>query len=787
MNSSTYKERVGIAFVLCGCAATLALSLCADTYNVASGETETHSGLTESSRTIKSGDGTLVLSGDNTLYGLETKAGTLRLNGGTTTVDGPGGTSSSAGTFGQGGGVTIIEGGATVKVWNAGGVGWAVATDGGDLMITNGTFQPVTYTPGSGKEFLHAMYATSNCRLIVQDEGVFKWPTVRACQTYKSELADVIGIFLNAGGQMYVDRFSLNESGCYASIRYNGGTLHMTSEGNLYTGTASRWDNVKSYVDAGGFHLVNDVGTVTIDKPLFTGTGDGEPDGGVHFISTKTVRLSSANSTFKGGTWLEGNMTLQNFSGSDGAFGAVPSSPTTNIFIKGNVTIFGGNGSDNYILHRNRNIAIDARKTVTIGANSSGTGFRIGGEIAVPDGEGCQKDTIVKFGGWDGLVVLDTGDGRTNRLDRVQVLKRLEIASGTTVVRSPSNGTGDIGPIYIAGNAEAYSDSAGRLTVSGGKLVIEGGRYFNANKYAQVVVNGGTISAMADYAEYLNGLGGGPAKLTVENGGLFECFRVRVSQSNAANEINVNTGGVLRTAYLMMSANSCSGTVNLNGGTIVAYESSTVSSTDAGYYRNNFIGDGSSKWDNVIMRVLAGGAKFNTDGYSPKVNVPLVSGVGGGETDGGLTKSGSGTLMMTKTSTYNGPTRLDGGTLKFADTGDASGRGGRPDTDIEFTAEALMDCAEHPFVEAPSLGMGAGKVIRVVGAEDLDDSQWQGKWHVVATFENEIDALPDVVFALKDGTVVSTSNGWNNWTFRISADGRSLEFKRLLGTAIVVR
>ena len=108
-------------------------------------------------------------------------------------------------------------------------------------------------------------------------------------------------------------------------------------------------------------------------------------------------------------------------------------------------------------------------------------------------------------------------------------------------------------------------------------------------------------------------------------------------------------------------------------------------------------------------------------------------------------------------------------------------------TDIEFTAEAIMDCAEHPFIEAPSLGMGAGKVIRVVGAEKLDDSQWQGKWHVVATFENEIDALPNIVFTHTDGTVLSSSNGWNNWTFRISSDGKSLEFKCLHGAAIIMR
>ena len=279
MNSSTCKKGVAVAFALSGCAMALMLPLCA---------TEHSDGLlsdiTETSRTIKTGSGMLTLSGNNSLVGLETKAGTLKINGGTTTIQGDGAAASSGSTFGQSGGITIVEGGATVKVWNTS--GWAVATSSGDLMVTNGTFQPVTYTPGSGKEFLHAISIPSDCtgcRLIVQDEGVFKWPKFRVCQAYKSELAEDIGIFLNAGGKIYTDTFYVDQSGCYAVIRYNGGAVNMTYEGSLYTGADARWDNVKSYVDAGGFHLVNDVGTVTIDKPLFTGTGDGEPDGGVHF------------------------------------------------------------------------------------------------------------------------------------------------------------------------------------------------------------------------------------------------------------------------------------------------------------------------------------------------------------------------------------------------------------------------------------------------------------------------------------------------------------------------
>ena len=774
MNSSTYKEKACWGFALCGCAMALTLPLYADTHNIASGETAL-SNITESSRTVKTGAGTLVLSGNNSLIGLQTSAGTLKINGGTTTITGGGGTSASNATFAQQGGTTIIEGGATV---NVNGTGYSLS-EGGDLMVTNGVFD-LTGGSGTGKEFLNAFYVGSSspsCKLIVQDEGVFKAGALRVSQTGTESLANKIGIVLNPGGKIYANTVWV-DGNRVGTVKFNGGKLYATGTNPSYNIATT---GVKTYVCEGGFHLVNNAGTFTINHPFLSGTGENEPDGGMHFISTKTIKLSSANSTFKGGTWLEGDMALQNISGSDGAFGAIPSSPTNNIFIKGNVTIFGGNGSDRYTLHRNRNIAIDAGKTVTIGANSSGTGFRIGGEINVPDGAGCATNTIVKFGGWDGLVVLDTGDGRTNRLDKVQVLNRLEIASGTTVVRSPSKGTGDSGPIYIAGNNSAYSDGEGRLTVSGGRLVIEGNRYFNANKYAHVVVNGGTISAMDDYAEYLNGLGGGPAKLTVENGGHFECFRIRVSQSNAANEINVNTGGVLRTAYLKMDSTGCSANINLNGGTIVAYESDTVSAADAATYRNRFIGDGSATWDNVVVRVLAGGARFDTDGHSPRINTPLVSGVAEGETDGGLTKLGEGTLTLVGANGYNGPTRLEGGTLTF--------NSARPDGDIEFPAAALTACTNSPLLWAKSIGsFRTGCGIRVTECETLDSESWTGEWHTVARFsEADVDSLPDIAFVKSDGTVVSTENSWNGWRFRIGADGRSLEFKGSRGTVLKIR
>ncbi len=177
---------------------------------------------------------------------------------------------------------------------------------------------------------------------------------------------------------------------------------------------------------------------------------------------------------------------------------------------------------------------------------------------------------------------------------------------------------------------------------------------------------------------------------------------------------------------------------------------------------------------------IYGGARFDTDGHSPRIKTPLVSGVSAGETDGGLTKLGAGTLTLTGANGYTGPTRLEGGTLVF--------NSDRPDGDIEFPAAALTVCtnAAAPLPWAKSIGsFRSGCGIRVTECETLDSASWSGGWHTVARFsETDLDALPAIKFVKSDGTVVSNGNGW---TFRINADRRRLEFRGFRGTLLLVR
>ena len=87
MRLSEFKAMVKLAACLSvafGCG----VSLMADTHTVESGE-ETLSNVTETSRTVKNGAGTLVLTGNNALgNGLQVEGGTLKFNGGTSSLVG---------------------------------------------------------------------------------------------------------------------------------------------------------------------------------------------------------------------------------------------------------------------------------------------------------------------------------------------------------------------------------------------------------------------------------------------------------------------------------------------------------------------------------------------------------------------------------------------------------------------------------------------------------------------------------------------------------------------------
>ena len=126
--------------------------------------------------------------------------------------------------------------------------------------------------------------------------------------------------------------------------------------------------------------------------------------------------------------------------------------------------------------------------------------------------------------------------------------------------------------------------------------------------------------------------------------------------------LNLNAGGTLTAGALVASqAGTNLAALNLNGGTLVAGASDPAGGT----FLPAITG--------LAVKVGSGGATVNSNGNVVTIAQPLLT---AGGTDGGFTKTGSGTLTLTGANTYTGPTKVSAGTL-LANTaaGSATGTG----------------------------------------------------------------------------------------------------------------
>lgn len=395
----------------------------------------------------------------------------------------------------------------------------------------------------------------------------------------------------------------------------------------------------------------------TFNTPLASGRADGSlhvtsSNGKIAFLYGRNTQTSTVLESY---IWFAPNR--------DASFGTVPSSPTDNILVTGNVTLFGDctHGDGNFAINQNRTLRISPGKFIQVGASGTLTFKNL--IVANPSsGLDFSTDTYFKVASnWTRLIVLDPGAGRTNAFGRLWVDNSCaKIASGTTLVAGPlqSNGygyTGGSAPLCVVGNGSSWATDRGYLAIEGGTLYApQNNVYVDVHSFGQVVVQNGGKIAMP-HVEWLNGHNS-RGRLTIGTRGEVAVHKFRLSGSgSAASEINLNQGGLLRTTQMYLYSNSQACDFNFNGGVFRLL-------TNVG---SNLFGNptDSGKWGSVRFRVLAGGAVFDTsDGWNMWWQRPLVSGAAN---DGGLAKSGSGQLIMTAANAYNGPTSLSGGTVQI--------------------------------------------------------------------------------------------------------------------------
>jgi autotransporter-associated beta strand protein len=361
---------------------------------------------------------------------------------------------------------------------------------------------------------------------------------------------------------------------------------------------------------------------------------------------------------------------------------------TINNYVKvfKNVTFDAANGDlalgNSTLDWRNDLLAAGGSLTLTLQGSQNGT---ISGNLNVANGTASQYN-ILKTGG--GTWTLANG-GSVNNVSLVQgTLKR---TGGTLAV------TGNLG--------STATTHAGALEVTGGTTTVSGNLVVGWNAAPAFTVSGGSLTAATIYHQDAGTATLNIGGTVVSSGG--NVYHTTNGTGTDSFTLNLNSGGSLTASSLFMSLGTNaqangnhSLTVNFDGGTLKA------GATAANLIAATPTGGASTRAINV--NVKAGGAVIDTNGFDATIQRPLLHDSAlGASPDGGLSKTGAGTLTLTGVNDYTGKTTIHTGTLKLASTGSIANS-----TDIKVANAATFD------VSAVSGGfvLGSGKSIGGDGA-----------------------------------------------------------------------
>jgi autotransporter-associated beta strand protein len=435
------------------------------------------------------------------------------------------------------------------------------------------------------------------------------------------------------------------------------GTL-ILSGSNTYPGTTTVSTGTLQ-LGAGGTSgyvsgAIVDNGAVTLDRTdsynlgnLISGAGSLTQNG------SGNVTLTASN-TYTGNTFVAaGTLTLGsslaiqnstlNYSAGTVSFGTLATA-----------TIGGLTGSGTTL---NLNNSTGTAVALTIGGNNTSntyTGTLIGAGSVTETGTGT---TILGSG----------AVGAANFSGGISVVTGTLQIGGVSNMSSGANFTlANTGPscnLIIADSAIVTTTGSltdGLVSANGIGYTTEGAVTVENNAHLTV----GSF-AFGDGATRLGGLGS--QTVTVQNSGVFT-----VNGTYNLNNTNPGTGQASNT------------TTNLKGGTL-AVQSFIESGANALHVANiqfnggtleALAGDGATAflptpaiYNEVVTDVDAGGLIFNSNGFTDTIGTNLLHG-SGTTPDGGLTKIGQGTLILSNNgNAYNGPTNVSTGLLVISQNG----------------------------------------------------------------------------------------------------------------------
>ena len=272
--------------------------------------------------------------------------------------------------------------------------------------------------------------------------------------------------------------------------------------------------------------------------------------------------------------------------------------------------------------------------------------FPKGIDVGSNDGGASDGALTMRGGTLSGPVNIGAASGKTGTLNYYGGT----ISSFTIGATSGSTGVLNIyGDLDFTGNlvlgtsgkTGVYTQECGVVTVSGDIYVGDGA---TASSFT---LNGGTNNAgrivipWAGSGTYSALVSGGKLNLSKTDDGIHLC------RFGGTSTFELRGGEVVANRiWKETTSDGVTAVVIFNGGVLKPNANNT----------SNFM----SAYSGMTVKVAEGGAIIDTDGYNVAIGAELTSGA---TMDGGLVKRGAGTLTIGTTPSYNGATKIEGGTL----------------------------------------------------------------------------------------------------------------------------
>jgi autotransporter-associated beta strand protein len=591
----------------------------------------------------KTGAGTVTLAGANTY------TGTTAINAGSLVLSG-------SGTLGNGAALTLGGGSLDLGTLSrtAGAISVNSAAASGDT-ISNGSLTGTSYAASntSGNTIISANLLVNGAAGFTMS-GVGGTTTLSGANTYTGATS-VSGGTLKAGSANAFNdlgALSLSSTGAFNLAGFNAAFTNLTSASTntiTTTGTGSGTDVLTISAlgsDAGASAVFTDNGTRKLQVVLNTSAGS-------------VQATSNTNNTFSGGLILNGTMRAAVLGGTVGTPGAI----TSGQFGTGAITVNGS--SQIQIAASNRTLVNDVIVNGNAGNGSRPGSFRIG------TNGGAVTGLVISGNITANLAEAHFGADPTSGGSTLLLSGKLTGSSGFRFFSSNNNQAWTTTLNNATGNPNDYN---GNTTINSSLTTLALGasnQIPNGIAKGNVILTSGFLD-LAGFDETINGLSGAG---TVDNVASGTANKLTLGDADATNQAFSgaiqNTFGTLSLTKIgsgtqtLSGTNTYDGTTTINGGTLL------VSGSHSGAAGTILISAGTLQiGNNTATGVLSststitnnGTLAFNRTGTVTQ-GTDFAAGIIG---SGAFSTSGTGTVILSGTNSYEGATSISNGELRLA-------------------------------------------------------------------------------------------------------------------------